>query len=61
MVVCVCNNINDTKIKDQVKRGSTKVKEIYCELKCEKRCGKCVFEIKKIVNLELQKIIIDTL
>ena len=50
MVVCVCNNINDEKIKDQVKKGSKNIKEIYDELQCGDRCGKCVPEIKKILR-----------
>lgn len=50
MVVCVCNNLNEEKIKNQVEKGNRKIKEIYSELNCQEVCGKCVPEIKKILE-----------
>lgn len=52
MIVCICNNINCTSLRNIIKENKiTRVKEIQKLGVCVD-CKKCCLEIKKIINNE---------
>lgn len=50
MIVCICNNINESKVKDAVQSGSKTCCEVMKFYDCESCCGKCNKELREIVT-----------
>lgn len=54
MIICVCNNINEKKIKEL---NPSSIKELYIKLQCKPKCCKCFDEINRLINEKEIKII----
>lgn len=53
MIVCVCSNLNEEKIKEVVKHHCNKnlsIFEIHDKLECNVGCGKCLETINEIIK-----------
>lgn len=56
MIICVCNNINEKKIRHEVRCGRKSVKEIQKCSALGKDCGLCINYANEVVNNELNSI-----
>lgn len=50
MIVCVCNNISDRKIRAAVDEGLTSMRELRSELEVGTCCGKCHACAKQVLR-----------
>ncbi|WP_445679715.1 (2Fe-2S)-binding protein [Radicibacter daui] len=50
MYVCICNALTDSQIRETVCSGARRCAEVYRDLDCSPRCGKCVGEIADMVR-----------
>lgn len=50
MIVCVCNNISDKKIRKAVASGMTSMRELRLELEVGTCCGKCHSCAKQVLR-----------
>lgn len=50
MIVCVCNNVSDQKIRQAVRTGATSMKELRSELEVGTCCGKCHSCAKRVLR-----------
>jgi len=50
MYVCICNNLNDRRIREAVADGARTTQEVYQALGCQPQCGQCVLEVQSIVR-----------
>lgn len=50
MIVCVCNNVSDHKIRQAVGCGTTSMKELRNELEVGTCCGKCHSCAKRVLR-----------
>ena len=55
MIVCVCHNVSDKKIRKAVNEGLTTMPELRAELKVGTCCGKCNFCAKTVLRECLEK------
>ncbi|ATE63422.1 (2Fe-2S)-binding protein [Rhizorhabdus dicambivorans] len=52
MVVCVCNAIRETEVRDAVRKGATCPRSAYEALGRRPRCGQCLPFARSIVEEE---------
>jgi bacterioferritin-associated ferredoxin len=52
MIVCVCNRLNDTKVREAIARGATCPDSVYAHHGCKKVCGTCQDKIVALVRDE---------
>lgn len=51
MIVCSCNHLRDAEIKSAIRdQQCQRVKEVYCALGCETRCGGCSRAIAMMIE-----------
>ncbi len=50
MIVCVCNNVSDRKIRQAVDAGMTTMVELREHLDIGTCCGKCVSYAREVLN-----------
>ena len=50
MYICICNALDDTQIRCVVDSGARTAGQVYAGLGCAPRCGKCVTQIRQMVN-----------
>jgi bacterioferritin-associated ferredoxin len=50
MIVCVCNNVSDRKIRQAVDSGITSMSELRDELEVGTCCGKCHACAKRVLR-----------
>ena len=50
MIVCVCNNISDRKIRSAVDAGATSMAQLRSELGVATCCGKCNSCAKQVLR-----------
>lgn len=50
MIVCVCNNVSERKIRQAVNEGVTRMAELRSELEVGTCCGKCHSCAKRVLN-----------
>ncbi|MDB5797745.1 MAG: putative bacterioferritin-associated ferredoxin Bfd [Paucimonas sp.] len=50
MIVCVCNNVSDRKIRAAVEEGATSMRELRIELEVGTCCGKCHSCAKQVLR-----------
>jgi len=55
MVVCICNNINDSKLKECARKNICKISDVQSDLGCRIKCGKCVCDMQKILEKNILK------
>lgn len=54
MIVCVCNNVSDHKIRYAVDAGATSMLELRSNLGIGNCCGKCIACAKTILRERLE-------
>lgn len=55
MIVCVCNNVSDRKIRQAVDNGATTLADLRKELDVGTCCGKCHSCAKQVLRDSLDK------
>ncbi|MBS0309410.1 MAG: (2Fe-2S)-binding protein [Proteobacteria bacterium] len=55
MIVCVCNNVSDRKIRQAVADGVTTMSELRTELGVAACCGKCHSCAKQVLRDALEE------
>ncbi|MBL6936418.1 MAG: (2Fe-2S)-binding protein [Alphaproteobacteria bacterium] len=50
MIVCVCNRLNDTKIRGAIAQGANSADEVYSYCNVRKNCGRCQETIGKMLD-----------
>ena len=56
MIICICNNISDRKIKQLIGGGEYRFKEIQQRLGVSTNCGQCKAIVLDIIESEYNKI-----
>jgi bacterioferritin-associated ferredoxin len=54
MIVCVCHNISDKSIREQVRAGACTVESLAAELGVGTQCGCCRDCVREVVDDELR-------
>ena len=49
MYICICNQVTDTQLRDNIERGHTTIKELRESLGVTKQCGKCARCVKRCI------------
>ena len=52
MIVCVCNRLNDTKVRDAIACGASCPETVYAHCGVKKVCGTCQDKIVALVRDE---------
>ena len=52
MVVCICNDIRETEVRDAVRKGAGSVYSAYRALGRRPKCGQCLPYARSIVDEE---------
>ena len=50
MIVCVCNRLNDTKIRGAIARGAPTSDAVYAYCNVRKNCGRCQETIERMLD-----------
>lgn len=50
MVVCICNSIRESEVRDAVRNGATCARSAYAQLGRRPRCGQCLPFAREIVE-----------
>ncbi len=51
MIVCVCNRLNDTKIRGAISQGANCSDDVYSYCNVRKNCGRCQVTIEKMLDV----------
>jgi bacterioferritin-associated ferredoxin len=52
MIVCVCNRLNEARIRAAAKAGVSIAEDVYSHCGVERNCGTCLQEIEAILDAE---------
>ncbi|MFM9977663.1 MAG: bacterioferritin-associated ferredoxin [Sphingomonadaceae bacterium] len=52
MVVCVCNALRETQVREAARAGSSHPKCAYRRLGCEVQCGQCLSFAREVIAAE---------
>ena len=55
MIVCICNRINCTAVREAVREGARAPKDVQQHQGCTFSCGKCKLEISDVISDEMEK------
>ena len=55
MIVCVCNRLNEIKVREAVGRGATSPDQVYACHGARKVCGSCQETIKALIKDEAER------
>ena len=55
MIVCVCNAITETEVRDAARAGATCPDAAYARLGCEPHCGCCLDYAQELIDQERGK------
>ena len=50
MIVCVCNRLNDSKIKAAIKAGATSAPAVFKQLGVQRACGQCLESVVELLD-----------
>lgn len=50
MYVCICNQITETRLREEINRGATTVPQLRRELGVTRQCGKCEDCVQACIN-----------
>ncbi len=50
MIVCVCNRLNDTKIRGAIAQGAASSDQVYSYCNVRKNCGRCQETIEGMLD-----------
>lgn len=57
MYVCICNGINERAVRDALDRGADKVSDIYRTNGCAPRCGQCVPDMRRALEVRAAQVV----
>lgn len=49
MYICICNQVTDTQLRDNIERGHTTIRELRDSLGVTNQCGKCARCVKRCI------------
>ena len=49
MYICICNQVTDSQLRDDIERGRTTIRELRDSLGVTKQCGKCARCVKRCI------------
>ena len=52
MIVCVCNAITETEVREAARAGATCPVNAYAQLDCEPHCGCCLDYAQDLIDQE---------
>ncbi|MBI0475235.1 (2Fe-2S)-binding protein [Sphingomonas sp. MA1305] len=52
MVVCVCNAIRESQVREVARQGCRTACQAYKALGCQAKCGQCSVVARAIIDLE---------
>ena len=52
MVVCVCNAIRESQVREAARCGSATACQVYRSLGCQPKCGQCSVIARSIIDEE---------
>ena len=52
MIVCICNRITESEVRDAASDGSATPEHAYAALGCEVQCGCCLDFAQEIIDKE---------
>jgi bacterioferritin-associated ferredoxin len=55
MIVCVCNALTETEVREAARKGARTPEAAYESLGCESQCGCCLDYAKEIIEEERGK------
>ena len=55
MIVCVCNAITETEVREAARAGATSPDKAYARLGCEPHCGCCLDYAQDLIDQEQPK------
>ena len=55
MIVCLCNRINESDVRDAAHAGASTTERAYAWLGCEVQCGCCLDYAQEVMDEELGK------
>ncbi|QJQ06987.1 regulatory or redox protein complexing with Bfr, in iron storage and mobility [Undibacterium piscinae] len=50
MIVCVCNNVSESKIRQAVEQGTSSLRELRTNLEVGSCCGKCMVCARQVLR-----------
>jgi bacterioferritin-associated ferredoxin len=50
MIVCVCNRLNEARIRTAIRSGAGCADEVYARCGVERNCGRCQDEIEQMLD-----------
>ncbi|MEM7401812.1 MAG: (2Fe-2S)-binding protein [Pseudomonadota bacterium] len=50
MFICICNQVTDTQLREEIERGAETVRELKENLGVTNQCGKCGTCVKKCIK-----------
>lgn len=56
MYICLCNNVNDTQIRDAVARGACSLDDLRDSLGVASQCGQCACMAEEVLECEQQRL-----
>lgn len=56
MIVCVCNRITESEVRDLARAGARSPEAAYEALGCEPQCGACLCYAQEVIDEELRAV-----
>jgi bacterioferritin-associated ferredoxin len=50
MIICVCNRLNETKVRGAIAQGAECADDVYAYCSVRKNCGRCQVTIEKMLE-----------
>lgn len=50
MVVCICNNVSDKKVKEAIESGAKDVRSVLRHLKVKVQCATCISTVSEMLR-----------
>lgn len=54
MIICSCNVLRDSELRDVARAGARCEREAYARLGCRPKCGQCLSYARQLVRAEQQ-------
>ena len=55
MIICVCNRLTETDVRDAARAGAASPEAAYATLGCEPQCGCCLHYAQELIDEEHAK------
>jgi len=59
MIVCVCNRLNEARIRAAIERGAETADEVYSGCGVKRNCGRCQETIEEMLVEPVRKVLED--